>query len=86
MQLSNYSIRNKLIGLVTILVFGILATSSLAFYFSYQDTTNSKKEIIRSVVQSSISQIKALKDQQLPDSEYLKQLKHVVYSTRYSEQ
>ena len=86
MQLSNYSIRNKLIGLVTILVFGILATSSLAFYFSYQDTTNSKKEIIRSVVQSSISQIKALKDQQLPDSEYLKQLKHVVYSTSYSEQ
>ncbi len=85
MQLSNYSIRNKLIGLVTILVIGILATSSLAFYFSYQDTTNSKKEIIRSVVQSSISQINSLKEQQLPDSEYLKQLKHVVYSTRYSE-
>lgn len=86
MQLSNYSIRNKLIGLVTILVVGILATSSLAFYFSYQDTTNSKKDIIRSVIQSSVSQIISLKAQQLPDTEYLQQLKRLVYSTSYSEQ
>jgi diguanylate cyclase (GGDEF)-like protein len=86
MQLSNFSIHKKLISLVTILVLGILATSSLAFYFSYQDTTNSKKEIIQNVIQSSITQIQSLDQLNLSPSQYQAQLKNIVYQTRFSEQ
>lgn len=86
MQLSNFSIHKKLVGLATILVLGILATSSLAFYFSYKDTTNSKKEIIRSVVQASISQISSLNKLNLSEDEHLEHVQRLIYQTTYSEQ
>ncbi|MCP4597179.1 EAL domain-containing protein [Neptuniibacter sp.] len=64
---------------------GIIATSCLAYYFSYQDTTNSKREKIRSVVEASISQILALQKLDIPDLEYQQRLKNLIYNTRYSD-
>lgn len=89
MQLSNFSIRQKLIGLVIILAMGILMTSSLAFYFSYQDTLAGKKDQIRSVVQASASQVIHLhalkKSQQISESEYKQRLRALIYGTSYSD-
>lgn len=89
MQLSNFSIRKKLIGLVAILALGILVTSSLAFYFSYQDTIAGKKEQIRSVVQASTSQIISLKAQErageITSEQYKNRLRTLIYATHYAD-
>lgn len=87
MQLSNFSIRQKLIGLVIILSLGILATSGLAFYFSYKDTLSSKKEQIRSVIQVASSQIAMFQAQaksgHISRPEFETRLRQLIYSTEY---
>ncbi len=87
MTLSNFTIRQKLIGLVLILALGIVTTSCLAFYFSYQDTLSGKKEQIRSVVQSAASQIILLNQrknaQEITEQEFDQRLHDLIYSTAY---
>lgn len=88
MQLSYFSIRQKLIGLVVILVLGIITTSSLAFYFSYQDTLAGKKEQIRSVIQATSGQISALntahQSGELSDSTFQQRIKTLIYQSDFS--
>ncbi|WP_286236692.1 EAL domain-containing protein [Neptuniibacter halophilus] len=90
MQLSNFSIRSKLIGLVMILALGIIVASGLAFCFSYQDTLNGKKEQIRSVIQASANQISALRNQQqsgqISQHEYQQRLRDLIYTVGYGEE
>ena len=87
MQLSNFRIQQKLIGLVAILALGILATSSLAFYFSYQDTLAGKKDQIRSVVQATSSQVIALKSEKaagnISESVYNNRLRNLINDVSY---
>ena len=89
MPLSNFSIRQKLIGLVVILALGIITTSCLAFYFSYQDTLTGKKEQIRNVIQAASSQIVSLTKQKnaghLPPHKYQERLRDLIYSTQYAK-
>lgn len=87
MQLSNFRIQQKLIGLVAILALGILATSSLAFYFSYQDTLAGKKDQIRSVVQATSSQVIALRSEKaagnISESVYNNRLRNLINDVSY---
>ena len=87
MQLSNFRIQQKLIGLVAILALGILATSSLAFYFSYQDTLAGKKDQIRSVVQATSSQVIALRSEKaagnISESVYNTRLRNLINDVSY---
>ena len=89
MSLSNFSIRQKLIGLVCLLTLGIITTSCLAFYFSYQDTLAGKKEQIRSVIQSVSSQVQLLRKKnsayEITDDEYEERLHDLIYGTSYAE-
>ncbi|EAR62889.1 EAL domain-containing protein [Neptuniibacter caesariensis] len=87
MQLSNFRIQQKLIGLVAILALGILATSSLAFYFSYQDTLAGKKDQIRSVVQATSSQVIALRSEKaagnISENVYNNRLRNLINDVSY---
>ncbi|MDO6594219.1 EAL domain-containing protein [Neptuniibacter sp. 1_MG-2023] len=89
MTLSNFTIRQKLIGLVLILALGIVTTSCLAFYFSYQDTRSGKQEQIKSIVQSATSQIVLLNQRkrslEISDQEFDTRLHDLIYSTAYGE-
>lgn len=89
MQLSNYSIRQKLIGLVAILVIGIVVTSCLAFYFSYKDTLAGRKDQIRTVLQAISHQIISLRteasSQGLSNHEYNTRLQSLIYGASYGE-
>ncbi|PIE20880.1 MAG: hypothetical protein CSA61_00090 [Neptuniibacter caesariensis] len=89
MQLSNYSIQQKLIGLVAILAMGIIVTSCLAFYFSYKDTLAGKKDQIHTLLQTLSNQIIALRDtaaaQNLTAEQYNTQLKSLIYGAKYGK-
>lgn len=90
MSLSNFSIRQKLIGLVCILTLGIITISCLAFYFSYQDTLAGKKEQIRSVIESASHQIQFLHKKnaanEISDHELQERLHDLIYGTSYAQE
>lgn len=89
MLLSSFTIRQKLIGLVIILTLGIITTSCLAFYFSYQDTLTGKKEQIRNVIQASSSQIIFLNRQKyagtITADDWEQRIHDLIYNTLYGK-
>ncbi|MGB0466428.1 MAG: EAL domain-containing protein [Pontibacterium sp.] len=88
MRLSNIQIHRKLILLVIIMVCGTLVTAGLAYRFTVDDILDSQKSQIKSVVQAGISQIRALdyyrQQRALSHEQYQRQLREMIYATRFS--
>lgn len=88
MRLQDISIRWKLFILVTLIMLSITAVSIMSLKYSHDDLIESRKSIIKSVVDSAISQLKPVLSSDsnaLSEEEKLSFAKQLVQTLRYDD-
>ncbi|BBB28248.1 EAL domain-containing protein [Neptunomonas japonica] len=88
MRLQDISIRWKLFILVALIMFSIAAVSLIALKYSHDDLIDSRKSIIKSVVDSAISQLKPVlssDNHTLSEEEKLSFTKQLAHTLRYDD-
>ncbi|SIS43162.1 EAL domain-containing protein [Neptunomonas antarctica] len=86
MQLQDISIRRKLFILVTLMMLSIATAYIASLWLSHNDMIESRKNIIRSVVESTVSQLQPIlssENSDLSEAAKLAHVKQLIYTLRY---